>query len=113
MPPRRSLNAGASTSKSGSSSKDKALGPLDALDTPRVSALKSIITTSHFGWPPEHFVKQGMDVANGALYEATALVEDRLKARLGEQQDEEDEAAVEQIEQVRAVPARARRVNTR
>ena len=54
------------------------MAPIDTMTTQQIRSLESNILTEHFRWSPETFAKQGMDLANLVMYEATKQVEDRL-----------------------------------
>lgn len=53
-------------------------------ELPSPKSLFANVVTEHYGFSPETFTKQGMDLANISMYEATAAVEKMLKARLEE-----------------------------
>lgn len=58
---------------------------LDKLTPSQRSQLKSIkanIVTEHFGFSPEIFAKQGMDLANISMYQATDSVMNMLLNKL-------------------------------
>jgi hypothetical protein len=51
---------------------------LSNLTPAHLKGLKANILTEHFGWGPESFAKQGMDLANVVMYGATEAVEASL-----------------------------------
>ncbi|KAL8293782.1 hypothetical protein RQP46_000483 [Phenoliferia psychrophenolica] len=57
--------------------------PLDGLSPQQIKAIKSSILTEHFGWAPETFAKQGIDIANVAMYAATEAIEASLMEKAG------------------------------
>lgn len=56
---------------------------LDQLSSSELKDIKANILTEHFGWAPESFAKQGMDLANVAMYAATEAVEKILMEKVG------------------------------
>lgn len=71
--PQMDLNAQASTSAV----------PLSDLPPSQLKDITANILTEHFGWAPESFAKQGMDLANVAMYSATEAVEKILMEKVG------------------------------
>lgn len=51
---------------------------LDELTPQQLKAVKASVLTEHFGWAPEEFAKQGMDLANVSMYAATEVIEKSL-----------------------------------
>lgn len=70
---------------------------LSHLPPAHLKGLKANILTEHFGWGPESFAKQGMDLANVVMYAATEAVEaslmdkTRTEERVGEVVLDEEE----------------------
>ncbi|KAK4703883.1 kinetochore protein Mis12/MTW1, partial [Phenoliferia sp. Uapishka_3] len=57
--------------------------PLEELSPEQIKAVKASILTEHFGWAPETFAKQGMDLANVSLYAATEAIAASLMEKSG------------------------------
>lgn len=75
--------------------------PISTLSEPSLKALKASILTEHFGWAPEAFAKQGMEVANMNMYAITDAVEQSLllmTAKGGEGGGEEEGPRLEEEE---------------
>lgn len=67
-------------------------------ELPSPKSLFANVITEHYGFSPETFTKQGMDLANISMYEATAAVEKMLKARLEERGEVDlDEHDIEHV----------------
>lgn len=68
---------------------------MTGLNSAQVKAIKQNVLTEHFEDAPENFAKQGMDVANVAMYAATEIVEESLMNKFtaeanGKEMEEDD-----------------------